>query len=97
MDGLRRKMLNLSKQDVEIEQTVPGPIVHIFPENDPYDAVEEIIASLHCFEEVKQSFLLFEKTIKEKECTPEMIMLTAELKRILDTSKNMSLKFMEKF
>jgi hypothetical protein len=92
----RKKLIHLRDEDIEIEETIPGPIVHIFPPNDPYDAVEEIMASLYCYEEVKQAFELFEKTIKEKESAPEMIMLTIELKRILDISKSKSLKFMEK-
>ena len=92
--------LVLKLDDVEIENLHPGPIIHIFPKNDPYTAMEEILQGLHLLDDIKLVLDEMDAFIKKEEQPEYILMAFAELKRLLKKSliegERYSLEFMEK-
>jgi len=92
--------LELNPEDIEIEELTPGPIIHIFPKKDPYDAAEKILKGIFTLEEIQLILDDWDKTIKQKEQPEYIIMAFAELQRVLDeiqkNSEKRSLEIMEK-
>lgn len=87
-------------EDVEIEVLTPGPIIHLFPKHDPFEAFEQILQSMHFTDDIKKVLLDLEKQIEDKEQPEYLIMAYAELQRIIKNSllaaEKHSLEFMEK-
>ena len=86
--------------DIEIETLTPGPIIHLFPKHDPYEAVEKILKSLYLMNDIEQVVTEMSNYIKEKEQPDYILMAFAELQRLLKKSlldsEKYSLEFMEK-
>ena len=92
--------LTLDVDEVEIEKLHPGPIIHIFPKDNPEQAVEEIIRGLYLLNDIKTVFSEMDQLIKDKEQPNYILLAFAELRRLLEKSlvesEKYSLKFMEK-
>lgn len=92
--------LSLELEDIEIESLHPGPIIHIFPKDDPSSAVEEILQGLHLLGDVRLVLNEMDEFIKKKEQPEYILMAFAELQRLLRKSlidsEKYSLEFMEK-
>ena len=90
----------LKPEDIEVEILAPGPIIHIFPKQDPYNAIEKILKGLYMMDSLQELYKEWEQTISSQEQPEYLIMAFAELKRVMDTlglnSEKSVLGFMEK-
>ena len=48
--------LELKPEDIEVEILAPGPIIHIFPKQDPYNAIEEILKGLYMMDSLQELY-----------------------------------------
>lgn len=92
--------LKLKSDDIEIENLTPGPILHIFPDKDPYDAAEDILKGLYLLDNIEEIICQWDDAIKQKEQPAYLLMAFSELKRVLrdieKKSEKQSLEIMEK-
>ena len=79
--------LNLKPDDIEIENTLPNSIIHIFPnDTDPYNAVKELLKGYFLNNNLTDIYNQLEEQIKDKEQPRYLIMTYIELKRILENA-----------
>ena len=79
--------LNLKPDDIEIENTLPNPIIHIFPnDTNPYNAVEELLKGYFLNNNLTDIYNQLEELIKNKEQPEYLIMAYKELERILENA-----------
>ena len=75
--------LTLEPGDLEIETLAPGPIIHIFPKDDPSQGAEDILKGLYL---LKRSFEIgpeLDEILKNKEQPEYLIMAYTEIKRLI--------------
>lgn len=93
--------LNLKPNDIEVENTLPDPIIHIFPnDTDPCDAVEELLKGYFLKNNLTDIYNELGEQIKNKEQSEYLIMAYSELKRIIENafkeSETFTLDFISK-
>lgn len=94
----KQPIIPISFKDVEIEKTIPGEMIHIFPQKDSHDLIEEIVQGLYLSNYAKNFSAEADELMKQNELEPWLIMALTETKRLLnkamqDSTKN-AMEFM---
>lgn len=92
--------LDLRPEDFEVQKLTPGNIISIFPNKDPYEAIEDLLKGIYTMDHLDKLLVEWDETIKNAEQPEYLIMAFAELKRAIESikkeSEKKSIAFMEK-
>jgi len=95
-----REIVHFGPADIEIEKFAADSILHLFPHNNPHDAIEDILMGLYLLDLAKHQPKEFDDILKSKEQTNSLILAFTEVKRIhgknLADAQKWAFNFMEK-
>lgn len=97
---MNREIVHFGPGDIEIERFAADCIIHLFPHDDPHDAIEDILMGLYLLDLARHQGGNYDKAMKKEEHPNFLIMAFTEVKRInkksLEEAQKWAFNFMEK-